>query len=252
MADPLANVPTLDVSGLAGPDRWAADVAEFEEWTAELPEPDDDTPDFDLAANPEVDVAARLAGDRSHLRRPVRRLFVDYRANPDAYRHLRRLPKDGESLHGIISGKYALFDLVAAIIERTGEDVSDLYLATLGFSKQNGADLIGMLEARQVRRVSLVCSYYFQKTSPNIYDAVVPELLKRRQRVKAVRSHCKLIVARMTGGARYVCESSANLRSCVNIEQFVLSRCGKLYAFHRRWLEEILRRGGGSGEGGGK
>ena len=251
MPDPFANVPTLDVSGLHGPERWAAGLSEFDDWTADLtgPAAGDDAPDFDTDAHPEIDVTARLDADRSYLRRATRRLFVDYRANPDAYRHLRRLPKDGESLHGIISGKYALFDLVPALLERTGESIADLYLATLGFSKQNGADLIGMLDGRQVRRVAMVCSYYFQKTSPNIYDVVVPELLKRGQRVKAVRSHCKLIVARMTGGARYVCESSANLRSCVNIEQWVLTRCPKLYGFHRRWLEEILR-GGANGSRG--
>ena len=231
MSDPFANLKTLD----------NADLTASSEWCADLQMPFDDEPDFDELENPEIHPHKRIGGDAALIRRPTRRLFVDYRANPDAFRHLKRLPKDGESLHGIISGKYALFDLIPALLERTGETIADLIIATLGFSKQNGADLCQMLDDRQVKRAALVCSHYFAKTSKPIYDIVIPELLKRRQRVVAMRSHCKLLVIRMSGGGRYVVESSANLRSCVNVEQFVMTRCPKLYAFHRRWLErEIL------------
>jgi hypothetical protein len=229
MADPFANLKSLtdvelvDISTVGG-----------------LVQPFDDVPEFDPDANPEVDTAARLSGDRRHVRTPTRRLFRDYRSNPDAFRHLDPLPAAGESLHGVISGKYALFDLVAAIIERTGQNLSHLYLCTLGFSKQNGADLCGFLDAGQVGRVTLVCSHYFEKTSANIYDVVVPELVKRGQRVLAMRSHTKMLLARTADGTCYVCESSANLRSCVNIEQFVLTNCPDLYAFHQTWIEELF------------
>ncbi|HEV7299221.1 MAG TPA: hypothetical protein VGN72_07645 [Tepidisphaeraceae bacterium] len=235
-ADPFAQVRSLDAAALQ-------DIASVDDIGKDLLQPWGDEPDFDTESHPEIDVAAKLSADRAMIRTPSRRLFLDYRSNPDAYRHLKRLPKEGQSLHGIISGRYALFDLVPALLERhKGEAIADLYLATLGFSKQNGADLCGMLDERHVRRVSLLVSYYFEKTSNGIYDAVVPELLKRGQRVKAIRTHCKLIVVRMTGGARYVCESSANLRSCQNIEQFVLTRCPRLYAFHRRWMvQEVFR-----------
>lgn len=239
MADPFAGLKPIDPSTLPAYSTWAGGLASFDDWTGDL-EPFDDTPEFDAAANPEIDPRAGLPADRSFFRTPVRRLFKDYRADPTAFRHMKRLPKEGESHHGIISGKYALWDLVPALIERTGEPVADLYLSTLGFSKQNGADLCGLLDGRQVRRVTLVCSYYFQKTSGGIYDTVVPELLKRGQRVKAYRSHTKMVLARMAGGARYVVESSANLRSCRNTEQFVMTRCPKLYAFHRRWLEDVV------------
>ena len=202
-----------------------------------------DAPEFDTDAHPEIDVSAGLARDLAKMRTPTRRLLRDFRLDPEAFRHLKRLPRPGQSLHGVISGRYALFDLVPALIERTGEPIANLHLVTLGFSKQNGADLCAMIDARQVRRAALVCSYYFQKTSAQIYDAVIPELLKRNARVKAMRSHAKMILARMAGGARFVVESSANLRSCKNVEQFVLSNDEPLYTFHRRWLDgEILDR----------
>jgi hypothetical protein len=230
---PIDEVPTHD--------QWAGAIPRIEDWGDELAILDTGEPEFDTQANPEIDTRKKLAADKAYMRMPTRRMYVDFRANPDALLHLKRLPKVGQSLHGIISGKYALWDMVPALIERTGESIADLYLCTLGFSKKNGADLCGMVDDRQVRRVSLLCSHYFKATSSPIYDAVVPELLNRGQRVTAMRTHCKLILARMTDGRKFVCESSANLRSCVNVEQFVLTNCPRLYRFHRRWLEhEIL------------
>jgi hypothetical protein len=240
MADPFANLATTTTA--------FADIEDAAQVAAELCEAfEPKEPEFDTTANPEIDTAARLPADRAMMRLVPRRLNIDYRTNPDAYRHIRRLPKENESLHGVICGKYALWDLIPALIERTGEDIADLYIATLGFSKKNGADLCGLLDDRRVRRASLIVSYYFKSTSANIYDAVIPELQNRGQRVRAIRSHCKLILARMRSGARYVCESSANLRSCVNIEQFVLTNHKPLYLFHRRWMEQIFARGSDAG-----
>ena len=225
---PLAELCALDLSDLAQP------------WT--------DVPDFNKSANPEIDAAIRLDGDRRHLSAPTRRLFVDYRSNPDAYRHLDPLPKSGESLHGIISGKYALMELIPAIIERSGQAIEELHLTTLSFSVQNGADLCSLIDSGHVKRLSLIISYYFQSTSKPIWDAVVPELLKRGQRVLGMRNHSKTILARMTDGTCYVIESSANLRSCVNVEQFVMTSDPELHAFHRSWMEDLLTRAGSKGQ----
>jgi hypothetical protein len=218
----------------------SVDVADLPDITAimgELQQPYDDIPDYDGQESPEINTSLRLTDDKAHLRTPTRRLMVDYRANPDAYRHIEPLPAEGESLHGVISGKYALFELIPALIEKTGQAMEELYLATLGFSKQNGADLCGLIDDGHVKSCTLIPSHYFKSTSESIYDAVVPELLKRGQRVFAIRNHAKLILAHMADGTSYVCESSANLRSCVNIETFVLTRCPQLYDFHRGWIE---------------
>lgn len=200
----------------------------------------DDIPRFDTTANPEIDTGISLPADLAHIRTPTRRLFVDYRANASAYAHLRDLPEDGQTLHGVISGKHALWDVVPAIIERTGQTIDQLYLVTLGFSKQNGADLCGLLDGGQVREATLVASYYFKSTSPGIYDAVVPELIRRGQRVLSMRNHAKMILAKLANGDAYVVESSANLRSSKNVETFVMTRDAGLYAFHREWIDRLF------------
>lgn len=209
-----------------------------------------DVPKFDAIQDPEVDTAIRLDGDRSFTRRPSRRLFHDYRANPDAYKHLEHMPQLGESLHGVISGKYALFEIIPALIERTGKKIDDLHLATLSFNKQNAADLLNLLDDGQIRRVGLLVSYYFKSTSRPLYDALVPQLRERGQKVLAMRTHAKIILARMEDGSKYVAESSANLRSSVNVEQFVLTQCPDLYDFHHGWIEGELLHGKELGENG--
>jgi hypothetical protein len=237
MKDPFANLPTLDTSKLPT----------MEDITGRLKQMDD-VPSFDPTADPEVDIHAALQGDRVHMQTPTRRLFVDYRANPDAYKHLATLPAPGESLHGVISGKYALFELIAAIIERTGSAIEHLTLATLSFSKNNASELLGMLDGGHIDRVSLLVSYYFKSTNREIYDSLVPELRRRGHKVLAMRTHCKITLARMKNGTCYVAESSANLRSSKNVEQFVLTNCPDLYQFHYDWINGELLAGKELGE----
>lgn len=243
MSDPFAHLKPIDLAGVPDVAAWTADLVGFEEWAAELQQPISDAPAFDRQQDPEVDVNARLDGDRRHVRTPTRRLFIDYRPNPQAYKHLDPLPALGESLHGVISGKYALFELIAALIEKTGQSIEDLTIATLSFSKANAGDLLGMLDAGQVKRVSMLISYYFKSTSRPIYDALIPQLRERGMKVLAMRTHCKILLMKMEGGACYVAESSANLRSSVNVEQFVLTQCPALYAFHHGWIEGELLSG---------
>ena len=228
MADPFAHIPSM--TALNG------DLPNLDAMLDELQQPYDDAPEYGTD-NPEINTQLRLQGDRRHVRTPTRRLFVDYRANMEAYRHIDPLPAEGESLHGVISGKYALWELVPALIEQAG-NIEDLCIATLGFSKQNGADMIGLLDGGEVGRLTLIPSHYFKSTSGDIYDAVVPPLLERGQKVFAIRNHAKLILAKMQDGSCYVVESSANMRSCVNVETFVLTRDPDLYRFHVDWIED--------------
>lgn len=204
---------------------------------AELAQPFNDDPDV---SGSEVDKTKRLADDKSHFRTPIIRTVEDLRARPEAVRHLERLPVAGESMHAVISGTYALWDLVPAILERTGQDIEHLHLVTLGFNTSNAAEILTLLDAGKIKRVSLLVSHYYKATSPQLYDALVPKLIERGQRVLAMRTHCKLILAAMAGGTRYVVESSANLRSSGNIEQFVLTNDEPLYEFHRGWIDGEL------------
>lgn len=62
---------------------------------------------------------------------------------------------------------------------------------------------------------------------------------RRRQRVAAARTHAKIIGMRMADGRAFVIESSANLRSCRNIEQFVMTQSRSLFDFHEGWMNDV-------------
>lgn len=224
------------------PTNWADELADAADWTLGMSEPFDDAPAFDPETDSEVDVTAALPADRSMIRRPARRLFIDYRPNPDALRHLEQMPGEGESLHGVICGRYALWELVPALIDRTGQNIDELFIATLSYGANNAADLLALIDDGRIRSVALLVSYYFKAQNRKLYDSLVPGLLERGHRVLAMRTHCKIILAKMADGSCYVVEASANLRSCKNVEQFCLTRDVGLYQFHRQWLDgELLR-----------
>jgi hypothetical protein len=201
-----------------------------------------DEPVFEANENPEIDTEIRLPDDRRFIRRPAHRLFKDYRADPNAYKHLAPLPGPGESLHGIISGKYALYELIPALIEHAG-NIAELHIATLSFNKQNASDILDLLDEGRIAKMNLIISYYFKSTSPEIYSLLIPQMRERGHKVLAMRNHCKLILAKMENGTKYVIESSANLRSSVNLEQFVLTDDADLYEFHYQWMNGELLHG---------
>lgn len=220
----LKSLTTLDCRG-------ALDVSR-------LKQPWDDTPD--LKADPTCDPARKLDADKAHWRTATARSFADLRTRPEAIRHLERLPEAGESLHAIISGTYALWDLVPAIIERSGQRIDALHIATLSFSTANAKDLLDLLDAGQIGTAALLVSHYFKATNQSIYDYLIPQLVRRGQKVLAMRTHCKLLLVALADGRRFTVESSANLRSCKNIEQFVMTQDQGLYQFHRDWMEKLL------------
>ena len=82
------------------------------------------------------------------------------------------------------------------------------------------------------------CADYFAASDAQTYLYARQELTSRGARIAATRNHSKIILLAI-GSDRYVVESSANLRSCNNVEQFTLTHSPALYDFHRAWIERI-------------
>jgi hypothetical protein len=232
--------PEMSADGLPSIETWGDEIAT--EWGAEeLSQPYDENATW----GKQIDHI-----EKTYTRTAAKRLFVDYRADPKAYKQLAELPtKNGQTLHAVISGTYALWQLVPALVERSGDTIDELLIATLSFSKQNAAEILGLIDGGQVKSFGLLVSKYFKCANRHIYDCLVPQLHERKQPACAMRIHCKIILLKMTRGEAYTVESSANLRSSGNVEQFCLTRCPKLHAFHRAWIREELERGSAAAEG---
>lgn len=187
--------------------------------------------------NAKTGLDAELKYARRSTKRQMRHL-IDVQA---AANHLERLPVDGESFHCVMSGRFHGFDLVPAIL-RLAEPATctRLTVCTLGFNKANASELVDLFDAGKVTAVDFIASCYFKSTSGDEFELLHRQLTARQQRCVAIRSHAKLLLFEMTDGSRYVVESSANLRSCQNVEQFCLTHDDGLLDFHRTWIDRLI------------
>ncbi|MEM6560028.1 MAG: hypothetical protein AAF656_00375 [Planctomycetota bacterium] len=186
------------------------------------------------------DLGATLHDDRLLKRTASKRQYLNLLNVANAAKHLSGLPEPGESWHGVMRANFDAFSFVPAIIDLLGCPLSYLGIATLGFNRNNAGRLIGLIDEGQVQACHFVCSVYYRSNEPDVYDDLHAALTVRGQRAAAIRCHAKLLVIKATDGRCLTLESSANLRSCRNLEQFVLTHDASLLDFHRRWIGDVL------------
>jgi hypothetical protein len=202
--------------------------------------------------------------DFAALARPVR--FAQARANevPAPFVHpgctnrrlaalreaadvLAHLPGPGEALHAIMTGRYDLTDLCDVILARLGT-VAHLRVATLSFNARNSARLRAWVDGRAVERLTLLCSKFFVRHFPEVYQEV-RQALAPPHAVAASRNHCKLVCFHFADGRKMALEGSANLRTNSNTENATLIHDAAVHDFHAGYIDgEVSRHGGPEGE----
>lgn len=189
----------------------------------------------EMAARPHVKADRRMGQrHKSDLR--------DARQAVGAGEALGELPGPGEAVHVLISGRFSLWDCVPAIAAKLGR-LDRLHVATLGFSRRNVEAMGRLMDAGTVGTLRLLCSHYFKGTSPDLYRFATDELAARPgAEFLSVRTHCKLLLV-AAGERRLAVESSANLRSCKNLEQLTAFGSPAVYDFHTAWIDELFTMG---------
>ena len=214
-----ATIPSFDIGSVPSSIGGTPDIFTIEAELAELP---------------------HLAGDERHETNDIDR---DYRLAlqvRDARDAIQRLPGPQQAIHLAISGKFALFDVIPATLDLAGgATIASVHIATLGFSKSNVSRMTELFDAGKLLKITLLCSHYFSGTSPEIHAFAAEEIGKRNQSFLSIRSHAKLLMMRLSDGRTITVESSANLRSCKNIEQMTLCGDPGLYAFHTKWIDSL-------------
>lgn len=181
-----------------------------------------------------------ITEDLTHRRRSKKRHYQHMLHVANAAKQLGSLPPAGESLHCIMRGNFNGWDLVPAILRLAAPaTIRSLYVATLGFNETNATELVELLDKGDIQNVTFICSIYFRTTSGDVFEYLHHQLQTRGQRALAIRCHAKILLCEMTDGRSLVVESSANLRSCNNIEQFALHHDAELLAFHRSWMDDV-------------
>ena len=177
-------------------------------------------------------------------RRASRRQYLTLTRVANAAKALESLPENGESTHLIARGHFDAFDLVPAVLRMAAPaTIAELNIATLGFNERNAATLLELLDGG-IGRVTFICSKYFSGMSDGkpVFEALCRDLGERGHPITSARCHAKILGFELTDGRCIVSESSANLRSCRNIEQFVITHDRDLLEFHRRWMADVLER----------
>lgn len=148
------------------------------------------------------------------------------------------LPAKGEALHALMTGRYDLSDLLQVVLGRLGK-ARHIRIATLSFNKHNVQVLQSWLAAGTVKRLSVLCSLFFQEHNPETF-AELKEVFGSKHRLTAKRCHCKVCCLDFADGTKLVLEGSANLCTNSNREQFCLINDPILHNWHARWIDEEI------------
>lgn len=171
---------------------------------------------------------------------------LNFKGVANAAKQIDHLPAPGWSLHCIMGGNYHGFDIIPAIQTLAACTITEITIATLSFSKRNLSNLALMIDQGKVGTVNLLTSDYFAKADALIYGAAKRELIEKRNghRLAFTRNHAKVMCIATADNRRFVVESSANLRSCVNFEQFALFHDRALFDWHKDWIDYLVETGG--------
>ena len=173
--------------------------------------------------------------------RAIRADAIDARRFERATDALVRLPEPLEYIHIVTGQEFSGFDLLPAMLALSKADRFDaLTLTTLGFSARNLEHIDAMIEAGkvQVRTLRILCSDFFRRADRAIWQTGRAQADCRGYGFRSTRNHTKLILSNICG-RHFVVESSANLRSCANLEQFTITQSKDLFEFHNGWLDVV-------------
>jgi hypothetical protein len=189
-----------------------------------------------IAAQIGVEVATWTARTRS-----AKVVVRDARRLERAVEAIDHMPEDGEYIHCVVGGEFRGMDLIPAFLKLAKSERFDaMTLTTLSFSRDNLEDLAGMVEAKQIDPATLriLASDFFRRADRDVWAYGAGQAKRLGYGFRSTRNHTKLILAAIAGKS-YVIESSANLRSCANLEQFTITQSKALFEFHSGWIDAV-------------
>src|SRR5262249_8223990 len=152
------------------------------------------------------------------------------------------LPRPGESLHTLLTGYFDFALVLTCVLRAHPSPCEHARVATLTFSWRNVEELARWLDARLVRRLTLLCADFMAKASPEVYRGAVAELAGcRGQIVGSARCHAKVVTLAFADGLRLSFEGSANLRTNRNTENVCVVNDAGLHDWHAAWIDQEVR-----------
>jgi len=180
----------------------------------------------------DLDIATRKL-----VRADVKRRYVsDLRK-----RHLAKIfqfPEPGESVHIVSSGRHDYFSFVPLVLEHMTAE-TDYFGSTWTMNRATCLELFDLFDAGKLKSIAMLTGLYFKQREPAVYATLVDGLADRGQRYRAAKNHAKVMLF-SDGACNITIEGSANFTNNPRIEQNTVTNDPTLYAFHRKWMEELL------------
>lgn len=172
-------------------------------------------------------------------RRTTKRRKADLHKTATAASVIGTLPEPGETLHLRMDARYDGMHLIEAILEIAAVPCAELHVSTLSFNRHVAARLIELHDAGKVRHVTFVVSEMFSGKERAQVEWLRQALSDQGGTLRIARSHCKLLLFKLSDGRLITCEGSQNLRTCRCYEQVSITADPALYHWHRTFIEGL-------------
>lgn len=157
--------------------------------------------------------------------------------------HLREImplpPEPGVHYHLISNGKADFWTWIPCMLDWYGT-AEELYISTWTLNRTAVVELGELLDAGRIRQASFLTGLYFKRRETSVYAALLECLHARGMRYVCFENHAKVTLI-ASGARRLVVAGSANLTANPRLEQYVLVDDPDVYAFHRAWMEDMLK-----------
>jgi len=149
------------------------------------------------------------------------------------------LPKPGESIHMVSGGRFDYWNFVPVILRMNGDIAACAYFSTWTLNRQCVTELLDLFDSEKIKSIRFLTGLYFKRRETSVYAQLATGLLKRKQQLRALENHAKIILLDMAPNY-YVMEGSANFTSNPRIEQNCLTNDESLFRFHQGWFDRIF------------
>lgn len=151
---------------------------------------------------------------------------------------LTELPQRGESYHIISNGSFDYFNFCPIIIDYLHGYTEAFYGSTWTMSRYNVNELLGLLDAGKIGRISMMTGIYFKRRESAVYATLLEGLQERHQRFLCFECHAKIMLFNHKN-TYIVMEGSANFTANPRLEQNVIIHDKALWQFHKAWMDEM-------------
>ena len=120
----------------------------------------------------------------------------------------------------IVAGTFIFGDFIEALCWKKRLMPSEVYVTTLGMSRNNIDSLVNLVDCLRVKHVNLIVSHYYAGTERRgLMPYMYQEFKGKPIDVAVLQSHCKIVLI-YSGKGNVMIAGSANLSTSNNVEQF--------------------------------